>query len=87
MFGQRWKLNALFHARFVAECGRLFLRFYNPSETGDVLLFSFIEMLLPSTEGDLMAQARASEMLLWSAGGVSLLFSLWRSQRETSESQ
>ena len=64
-----------------------FLRFYNPSETGDVLLFPFIEVLLPSTEGDLMAQARASEVLLWSAGGVSLLFSLWRSQRETSESQ
>ena len=62
------------------------LRIYNPSESGDVLLFPFIETLVPSTEGDPMAQARVSEWILWGAGGLSLAFSLWRWRRESADS-
>ena len=63
----------------------LTLHLYNPSDTGEVLLFPFVDLLVPSTEGDRMAQAEVSERILWVAGTVSLLLALWRWRRETSE--
>ena len=61
------------------------LHLYNPSETGEVLLFPFVDMLVPSTEGDRLAQAEVSEWILWGMGTLSLLLALWRWRRESSE--
>ncbi len=58
------------------------LHLYNPSSSGNVLLFPFITVLFPSTEGDLVAQGEASERLLWGAGLLSLALAVWRSRRE-----
>lgn len=74
-----------FFTPIVLLAAALFLRIYNPSESGDVLLFPFISTLVPSTAGDPMAQARASELILWAAGALSLALSLWRWRREQSD--
>lgn len=58
------------------------LHLYNPTETGEVLLFPFVDVLVPSTEGDRMAQAEVSEQILWGAGALSLVLSLWRWRKE-----
>ena len=63
----------------------LTLHLYNPTETGEVLLFPFIDTLVPSTEGDRMAQAEVSEWILWGTGMLTLLLSLWRWRREGSQ--
>jgi hypothetical protein len=66
-------------------CAAGFLHVYNPTETGGMLLFPFIGTLVPSTAGDPMAQARASEWLLIGFGLLSLAFAVWRMQREKAE--
>ena len=58
------------------------LHLYNPTEAGEVLLFPFVDVLVPSTEGDRMAQAEVSEQILWGAGALSLVLCLWRWRKE-----
>ena len=62
------------------------LHLYNPTESGEVLLFPFVDMLVPSTEGDRLAQAEVSERILWGIGTLSLLLSLWRWRKESAAS-
>jgi len=61
-----------------------FLHVHNPTEQGGVVLFPFIGTLVPSTAGDPLAQAHASEMLLIGFGLLSLGFALFRLYREKS---
>ncbi len=61
-----------------------FLHMHNPTEAGGVILFPFISSLVPSTAGDPLAQAHASEMLLIGFGLLSLGFALFRLYREKS---
>jgi hypothetical protein len=61
-----------------------FLHVHNPTEQGSVLSFPFMGTLLPSTKGDLLAQAHASELILIGAGLLSLAVALFRMFREKS---
>lgn len=61
-----------------------FLHMRNPTEQGNVLSFPFIGTLFPSTEGDLLAQGHASELILIGVGLLSLGFALFRMFREKS---
>ena len=62
------------------------LHLYNPTESGEVLLFPFVDMLVPSTEGDRLAQAEVSERILWGIGTLSPLLALWRWRKDSAAS-
>lgn len=56
----------------------LYVGWYNQNHVDSALLFPFISSILPSTDGDLAAQGRASAGLLMGIGGLFLLSALTR---------
>ena len=58
------------------------LHFYNPRPNGEVVGFPFMASLVPSTKGDPLAQARASEALIVLVGLLTLVLAVWRMRRE-----
>ena len=67
-------------AFFFAVAG--ILHFYNPRPNGEVVVFPFMTSLLPSTKGDPLAQARATEGLIVIVGLLTLVLAVWRMRRE-----
>ena len=57
----------------------------NGQSTGSVLVFPFLESLVPSLKGDPAALGRATEGLLVALGGVLLLVALVRSWMSRSD--
>lgn len=56
----------------------LYVGWYNQNHVDSALLFPFISLILPATDGDLAAQGRASAGLLMGIGGLFLLSALTR---------
>mgnify|MGYP001224562564 CR=1 FL=1 len=67
-------------AFFFAVAG--ILHIYNPRPNGEVVVFPFMVSLLPSTQGDPLAQARATEVLIVLVGLLTLGLAFWRMHRE-----
>ena len=55
---------------------------YNAEHTDRVLLFPFIDVIVPATKGDLLAQGQASVYFLAGVGGLLLVVGLLRDIRE-----
>ena len=54
---------------------------HNSSSTDSVLLFPFIDVIFPATEGNLRLKAEATVKLLIALGGISTLWELGRGWR------
>ncbi|MCB9763348.1 MAG: hypothetical protein H6739_26515 [Alphaproteobacteria bacterium] len=67
---------------FFAAAG--YVHWSNGQDAGQVLLFPFIDLLVPSTKGDPQAMGEASVGLLVAVGGVMLALALLRFIRDRS---
>lgn len=56
----------------------LYVGWYNQNHVDSAMLFPFMPALMPSLEGDLAAQGRASASLLMGVGGLFLVSALLR---------
>ena len=63
----------------------LYVGWYNQNHVDSALLFPFISSILPSTDGDLAAQGRASAGLLMGIGGLFLVFALFQRRAPPTE--